>query len=296
MELVQLKYFCDVAETQHMTRSAQRLHVAQPALSQSMHRLEGELGVTLFERVGRNIRLTPEGAYLNARLQPLLDNLDDAIGVVRAFHEDRVPVLRVGIYAASSIVVDAIAEFLNRESGVSFEVTQEETCSSCDVSVRTAFPGLTGGGRPQLTTIATCTESIGVALPANGYRGSTVNLEDLQGERFISLAGSRGFRHLCDRLCAQRGFFPRSTFESDSPAMVRKMIASGLGIGFWPECSWGPVESEQVRWVPLRDADFVRTVSVEQASFSDELRKDWTERFSAHLVKRIETAFGVIER
>ena len=47
MELMQLKYFCEVAESQHMTRSAEKLHIAQPALSQAIHRLEGELGVSL---------------------------------------------------------------------------------------------------------------------------------------------------------------------------------------------------------------------------------------------------------
>ena len=55
-----MEYFLDIAETQHMTRSAQRLHVAQPALSRSMAKLENELGVQLFRRVGRGLSLTDE--------------------------------------------------------------------------------------------------------------------------------------------------------------------------------------------------------------------------------------------
>ena len=58
MELQQLRYFDEVARTQHVTNSAKKLNVAQPALTQSIRRLERELGVTLFERVGRNVRLT----------------------------------------------------------------------------------------------------------------------------------------------------------------------------------------------------------------------------------------------
>ena len=57
MELQQLRYFDEVARTQHVTNSAKKLNVAQPALTQSIRRLERELGVTLFERVGRNVRL-----------------------------------------------------------------------------------------------------------------------------------------------------------------------------------------------------------------------------------------------
>ena len=58
MELQQLRYFDEVARTQHVTNSAKKLNVAQPALTQSIRRLERELGVTLFERVGRNVRLS----------------------------------------------------------------------------------------------------------------------------------------------------------------------------------------------------------------------------------------------
>ena len=67
MELQQLRYFDEVARTQHVTNSAKKLNVAQPALTQSIRRLERELGVTLFERVGRNVRLTACGAARQKR-------------------------------------------------------------------------------------------------------------------------------------------------------------------------------------------------------------------------------------
>ena len=66
MELQQLRYFDEVARTQHVTNSAKKLNVAQPALTQSIRRLERELGVTLFERVGRNVRLTACGDALQS--------------------------------------------------------------------------------------------------------------------------------------------------------------------------------------------------------------------------------------
>ena len=130
MELTQLRYFTEVARTQHMTKSAKRLHVAQPALSQSIHRLEDELGVRLFERQGRNICLTEEGKRFQARVSPLIASLDDAVEETRREASDQLPVVRVGIFSASSLVVDAIASFMAEEPEVAFEVVQHKSASS----------------------------------------------------------------------------------------------------------------------------------------------------------------------
>ena len=76
MELTQLKYFCEVAGSQHVTRSAEKLHVAQPALSMAIRRLEDELGVKLFESKGRGIVLTETGRYMYTRLNPVMETLE----------------------------------------------------------------------------------------------------------------------------------------------------------------------------------------------------------------------------
>ena len=72
MELTQLKYFYAVAENLHVTKTAEQLHIAQPALTQSIRRLENELGYPLFAAKGRNIILTEYGRYLKEQLAPLL--------------------------------------------------------------------------------------------------------------------------------------------------------------------------------------------------------------------------------
>ena len=82
MELLQLRYFHEVAQTQHMTNSAKRLGVAQPALTQAIRRLESELDAKLFERQGRNIRLTPCGQALEEHIAPLLSGLEQVPDVI----------------------------------------------------------------------------------------------------------------------------------------------------------------------------------------------------------------------
>lgn len=303
MELTQLKYFCDVAHTQHMTQSARRLHVAQPALSQSMHRLEDELGVVLFEHKGRNIRLTTEGARLYGQLRPILDALDSAVDEVKLSAAQTAPTIRVGIFSASHIVVDAIAEYMAKNVDVSFEVMQKEDEGRFDIAVRTIHraSGRRGASRKmeahsartnalaqsKVRTVEFC-EAIGVVVPSDFGIEDSVNLADLEQERFICLAGSRSFRHLCDELCAQRGFFPNVAFESDRLDIVKKMIGLGFGVGFWPEFSWGEISSDTLHWVRIAEKEFVRILAIELAPRSGDAAK----MFYDFLIGRVGRIFS----
>ena len=76
MELLQLRYFLAAAKYQHMTKAAEHLQIAQPALSQAIHRLETELGVPLFIRRSRGIELNETGLLLQQRLLPIIESLD----------------------------------------------------------------------------------------------------------------------------------------------------------------------------------------------------------------------------
>ena len=77
VEISQIRYFLETARTQHITKSANKLHIAQPALSKSIHRLEEELGVPLFMKKGRNIILTDYGRYLQNELTPIINSIDN---------------------------------------------------------------------------------------------------------------------------------------------------------------------------------------------------------------------------
>ena len=83
MELLQLRYFLTTAEYQHMTKAAEHLQIAQPALSQAIHRLESELGIPLFERKNRSIELNDAGRLLQKRLIPIISALDRIPGELR---------------------------------------------------------------------------------------------------------------------------------------------------------------------------------------------------------------------
>ena len=265
MELLQLKYFLAVAENEHMTNTAKQLHIAQPALTQSIHRLEQELGVSLFERAGRGIRLSSAGAYVRDRVKPAMETLENVARDVQLFQQGEQGVVRVGVHAASGVAIDGIAAYSELNPHVSFDVTQDERERHRDVIVTTITPR--GSSTVENATEKTpFSERIGIAVPAGSTLGEIASLSDFANERFIALAGSRRFREVCDTFCARRAFTPHIAFESDNPLVVKKMIGLGLGVGFWPDHSWGDLDPASCRLVHLRETEFMRDVIVAKTS------------------------------
>lgn len=265
MELLQLRYFLAVAESEHMTNTAKQLHIAQPALTQSIHRLEQELGVSLFERAGRGIRLSPAGAYVRDRVKPAMETLENVARDVQLFQQGEQGVVRVGVHAASGVAIDGIAAYSELNPHVSFEITQDERERHRDVIVTTITPR--GSSTVENAIEKTpFSERIGIAVPAGSALGDTASLADFANERFIALAGSRRFREVCDTFCAHRAFTPHIAFESDNPLVVKKMIGLGLGVGFWPDHSWGDLDQKSCRLVHLQETEFTRDVIVAKTS------------------------------
>lgn len=265
MELLQLRYFLAVAESEHMTNTAKQLHIAQPALTQSIHRLEQELGVSLFERAGRGIHLSPAGAYVRDRVKPAMETLENVVRDVQLFQQGEQGVVRVGVHAASGVAIDGIAAYSELNPHVSFEITQDERERHRDVIVTTITPR--GSSTVENAVEKTpFSERIGIAVPAGSTLGDTASLADFASERFIALAGSRRFREVCDTFCARRAFTPHIAFESDNPLVVKKMIGLGLGVGFWPDHSWGDLDPKSCRLVHLQETEFTRNVIVAKTS------------------------------
>lgn len=265
MELLQLRYFLAVAENEHITNTAKQLHIAQPALTQSIHRLDQELGVSLFERAGRGIRLSPAGAYVRDRVKPAMETLENVSRDVQLFQQGEQGVVRVGVHAASGVAIDGIAAYSELNPHASFEITQDERERHRDVIVTTITPRGSSTVENAVEKVP-FSERIGIAVPASSSLGDTASLVDFANERFIALAGSRRFREVCDTFCARRAFTPHIAFESDNPLVVKKMIGLGLGVGFWPDHSWGDLDPKSCRLVHLQETEFTRNVIVAKTS------------------------------
>ncbi len=260
MELLQLKYFMEVAHSQHVTRSAERLHIAQPSLSQAIKRLETELGVPLFAARGRNIELTEYGIFLRDRLEPVMQSLEAIPEQIKEMSEYHRTNVRLRVSAASLLVSEAIIRYRKEREKVNFRFLSGEDESLCDLSIETALeaPMETEGG-----DVFCCKERIYLAVPAaRGQEDCPCRLEDFADEDFISLIANKKFRRICDKLCTQSGFSPRISFESDNPETVRNMIAANMGVGFWPEFTWGQLQHSNVRLVDIAEPECSRYIII----------------------------------
>lgn len=261
MELSQLRYFYVAAQHEHITKAAEALHIAQPALTQAIQRLERELGVPLFERKGRGITLNAYGKLLKKRLGEVFAVLDSIPHEIKEISQMKEKNIRFNVLAASTLMVEIIIAYKKTHPDVNFQLVQNMEDPHCDFCVTTVMPS--DKAEPQKDDVI-LTEKICLAVPANSEyaKRDSIRLEEVMNDSFISLSHEKPLRTICDRICMSVGFLPRIIFETENPSVFRDMISAGLGIGFWPVHSWGTLTSKDVVLVPFDNALCKRDIIV----------------------------------
>ena len=260
MDFMQIKYFLEVADSQHVTNSAKKLHIAQPALTKSIHRFECELGVPLFTHKGRNIILTEYGKFMRDRLKPLMEEIEDVPKQLKTKIALENETIHLNVLAASTLITEAIIKYKSLHQNINFQLFQNTENELYDIGITTRM--FYQFSEDSAKNKFVYTEKIYLAVPNSGkYRNmSSIALEEVRDEGFISLLGSRQLRWICDKFCSQVGFQPKIIFESDNPAAVKNMIAANIGIGFWPEHTWGRLEGDNVLLLEISEPECQRDI------------------------------------
>lgn len=287
MELTKLRYFYTVAKLGHVTRAAEEIHIAQPALTKAIKQLEEELDAPLFYKQGRNIRLTPFGVYLQGKVKAILAQIDLIPSELAAQKQERQFTVKLNVLAASSTVTEAVVAYKKQNPSTIFQLIRSDAEPDCDVSIVTDMTDISV--LPPIVKKQSMEEKIYLATPKNSRytEKNTVQLADVKDEGFVHLAGSRTFSTLCDKLCMQAGFKPHIAFESDSLIAVQNIISANAGVGFWPAYSWGKLTSD-VRLLPIEGQDCKRilTVNLHESAFPSATAQDFYEFLVKFLQKR----------
>lgn len=262
MELSHLRYFLEVARNEHITKSAKNLCIAQPALTHAIHKLESDLDVPLFENKGRNIKLTEYGKYFYKQLLPLYEDIINLPKQLRAMASKDNSTIFLNILAASSGVAKAVIAYKRKNPKLNFNLIQNEESKLYDVCVRT-YANYKETPEEGVSSFI-FSEKIMLAVPntAKYRQKDEILLKEIQNENFIELYGSKQFRAICNTFCKDIGFSTHIAFESDNVIVVKEAIAAGIGVGFWPEYSWGRIDRRRIRLLKITDGDFKRDIII----------------------------------
>jgi DNA-binding transcriptional LysR family regulator len=268
MELRQLRYLVALAEEQHFTRAAQRLHIAQPALSQQIAKLEREVGVPLVERTTRRLAFTAAGELLLAHARRMVAEeaaaraeLDDLAGLRRG-HLDVGATQAMGPVDLAKLLVS----FHRRHPAIELTVREALTVElheavgndELDLAFVTAPPD---------SPTAACQEIAGESLvcvmsPGHPLAGRpALSVAELREDTFVMFARSATVRQKLDDAARRHGFVPDVGFETSDVTRVRALVSAGLGVGILPR-SDAETRGPRVQIVSLTDPGFVHSVFV----------------------------------
>jgi len=256
VDLLALRYFQTVARLEHVGRAAEKLRVAQPSLSRTLARLENDLGVPLFDRHGRRIRLNRFGTAFLRRVDR---ELDDAAGLERG---------AVTVAAESLLVLtEPLRTFVPGHPLVDVRLSQSsgegmaEKLRSGDVDLCVTSQPLSG---TDIHSRVLLDEKVMLCVPS-GHRlagRGRVGLADLEGEPFLTTRPGYWQRALVDRLFAKAGLELHVVCEGDEAAVLFQLVDAGLGIALVPSLGLRAVTSPTVVWLDVDDPDCRRVLSV----------------------------------
>ena len=244
MELRHLRYFAAVAETQHFGLAAERLHIAQPALSQSIRQLEREIGAQLFARTTRQVSLTPAGELLYHDATRVLATIEDSVRGVQRLANGAQGLVRIGFTGTAAFSqLPRIARVLNEQlPEVALEIhadlltpAQVDGLVSARLDLGVLRPPVEGA---DLTLRTITTESLLLALPADHRLVAQpgVVMEDLRSEDWVMYTDQHSaMNEAALRNCRAAGFAPHRGHTAPSTGVLLALVAAGLGVALVPE-------------------------------------------------------------
>ncbi|MFB7140757.1 LysR family transcriptional regulator [Gottfriedia sp. NPDC056225] len=242
MEFLQLKYFQKVAKLEHITKAAEELQIAQPSLSNTIARLENDIGVPLFDRQGRQIKLNRFGKIFLEQVNKSLMELEEGKRAV----QDLAGLSKGSITFSSSIskiLPEIIGGFLAKYPDVQFRQLIEPI-SSMKKSLDNGEIDFCMSSLPfddsEIEWQPLITEEIFLIVPKNHkFAGrKSVRLCELHSETFINLNAGYGYRKITDKFCKDAGFIQNVSFEVGEPYAIVRLVEQGVGVAFIPALDW----------------------------------------------------------
>lgn len=239
MDLRQMEYFQMVCRLNNLTRAAERLHVAQPAISVAMQKLEEELGVQLFSRSQKQFTLTTEGQVFLARVEDILSRTQDAVLEMHEYRELKKGTIKLGVppMIGSYLFPHIFAGFKQVYPSLDLSVIEEGSLAIRGMLERDELDlgiVITCHMSPLLQSeLITSGEILLCLSPFHPLAGEeTVDFAQLRQEPFILLKEDTYHRQIIMQQCRKHNFEPNIILASSQIDTIRGLVARGVGISF----------------------------------------------------------------
>lgn len=264
MELRQILYFVAIAEAEHFGRASQRLRIAQPALSRQIRLLEAEMGVALFERLPRGVRLTPAGRSFLADMRGLERQMAQAVEAARAAAQGRKGLLRLGFIEAVAwhgLIPDALRQFRAAHPEVELGLVAMPTADQLAALRRgdsDAALVYNAQSTDELTALPLVRHPVILAVPTSSPLAgrAMVRVADMEGHSLIGFQRRASPRFYDDVHARFRdlGLMPRYVAELSAETEILALVSAGAGIALANSCQMHRPPTG-VRFVPVQDLD-----------------------------------------
>lgn len=275
MDMRQLKYFLTIAKEGQVTRAAKLLNMEQPPLSRQLKLMEEELGVKLFDRNGKGLKLTDSGELLKQKAESLLLQFDESIREVKGMEEGVRGVLSIGsVVSCISLLPKRIELFREKFPQLTFKISegdhfylgeQLEKRAIDLIVARLPFEAQT---HPQQYSILPLpSDPFVVVIPSSWtqYSGKqAIYMKELAKFPFLTLKTDKTTRmhEQVVNECKRHGFEPNIICECSSVAIIMSLIAGGIGATVFPKSVMSSFPGTVVKMLDIADADFQSDVGI----------------------------------
>ncbi|KSU87516.1 LysR family transcriptional regulator [Priestia flexa] len=270
MELRQLRYFMEVARREHVSEAAEHLHVAQSAISRQIANLEDELGVELFQREGRNVKLTSIGKLFLEHTETAMKAIDYAKEQVDEYLDPERGTIKIGFPTSlsSHLLPTIISAFKENHPNVAFHLRQGsykfliESVKKRDINI--AFLGPVPVDDEDIEGHILFTEKILALVPSSHPLATQENLRlrDLRNEDFVLFPNGFVLRKIAVDACKQAGFMPNISSEGEDLDAIKGLVSAGMGITLLPESTVSETTPRFTTKIPIHTPEVKRTVGM----------------------------------
>jgi DNA-binding transcriptional LysR family regulator len=267
MDFRQFRYFVAAAEELHFGRAAERLGIAQPAMSQQIKILEAQMGVRLFSRAKKRVELTEAGQTFLAEIRAVLTSADKAISIAQDTARGEMGKIEIGFVGSvmfTPTFPHLLKHYRTRHPGVQLELHEMAAMRQIDavlaqhMDIAIVRGPLLSALPEGLTSFILAKHLLVAVLPANHplASASILELSQLAHEDFLVLDDSSkiSFTPLLQRLCREARFEPRITLRLSEVATLIHLVGAGHGVSIIPDLA-AHLNLPDVYFAPLQGVE-----------------------------------------